>query len=103
MSSAEQQAAPGPDDAEPASGDRIFGNLPRSRPSVRSPRREAARQEDAPDAASEDAEPAPERGREAEVEALARAGISLAGEAASLGFRAAGRAAAALRGAVERR
>jgi hypothetical protein len=39
----------------------------------------------------------------AEVEALARAGISLAAGVATLGVRAAGRAAAALRDAVERR
>jgi hypothetical protein len=38
-----------------------------------------------------------------ELEALARGGIALAGGAASLGLRIAGRAAAALRDAVERR
>lgn len=41
--------------------------------------------------------------RERELEELARAGFSLAGGAATLGLKAAGRAAAALRGAVERR
>lgn len=81
----------------------VFGNLPRSRPSVRSPRR--AR----PDVAADregTAQPdggAGEHGTEAEIEALARAGLSLAGGAATLGLRAAGRAAAALRSAVERR
>ena len=37
------------------------------------------------------------------IEALARGGIAIAGEAASLGLRIAGRAAAAVRDAVERR
>jgi hypothetical protein len=85
----------------------IFGNLPRSRPSVRSPRRADPEPDPVPSEAGADAgsEPAgPEAGgREAEVEAIARAGISLAGGAATLGLRVAGRAAAALRDAVERR
>lgn len=95
----------------------VLGNLPRSRPSVRSPRRAQAHagagreSEESPDAApidqpagSSDSPPeSRSRGREAEIEALARAGISLAGDAATLGFRVAGKAAAALRGAVERR
>jgi hypothetical protein len=104
MSPAEHPGSTGREGGAPETGDSIFGNLPRSRPAVRSPRRAEA---DAPPepAADEAAEPAPgpTGGREAEVEALARAGISLAGEAASLGLKVAGRAAAALRGAVERR
>lgn len=94
----------GPDQsAEGGAEPSVFGNLPRSRPSVRSPRRAK------PDAAADreqvvqaEVEPG-DRGTEAEIEALARAGLSLAGGAATLGLRAAGRAAAALRNAVERR
>lgn len=102
----------------------MLGSLPRSRPSVRSPRRAdaAARRATAPKAAKTTAEPAAtgepsgprepaadERekphtaGPEADLERLARAGLSVAGGAAALGLRAAGRAAAALRDAVERR
>ena len=85
-------------------GPGVLGNLPRTRPSVRSPRRAAAEPEAGPEAAADEGgEEAGSRGREAEIEALARAGISLAGSAATLGLRAAGRAAAALRDAVERR
>jgi hypothetical protein len=112
------------DASEPSSADQgeqeasVLGNLPRSRPSVRSPRREAARARseasasadgDGPATATaeapkaESAEPDdPPHSRERELEELARAGISLAGGAATLGLKAAGRAAAALRGAVER-
>ena len=90
--------APG---AQAEQGASVFGSLPRTRPAVRSPRRaEATAESPAPDPEA----PAPQaRGREAELEALARAGASFAGEAATLGFRVAGRAAAALRNAVERR
>ncbi len=109
-------AAGEPDDSEEGPG--ILGSLPRSRPAVRSPRRARATtgagspstdsggssSGDAGQPAATDpkAETTPE-GREADVEALARAGISLAGEAATLGLRLAGRAAAALRDATERR
>jgi hypothetical protein len=89
----------------------ILGNLPRTRPSVRSPRRAEVREE--PVEAKADPEPEPQpppgpdaassRSREQELEDLAKAGMSLAGGAATLGLRVAGRAAAALRGAVERR
>lgn len=86
-------------DAEAEQGASVFGSLPRTRPAVRSPRRAVATAE-----SPEPEAPEPEaRGREAELEALARAGVSFAGEAATLGFRVAGRAAAALRNAVERR
>ena len=86
-------------------GPGVFGSLPRTRPSVRSPRRTKVPAEPAPaeaesPAGEDESVPA---GREAEIEALARAGISLAGDAATLGLRIAGRAAAALRDAVERR
>lgn len=100
----------------------MLGNLPRSRPSVRSPRRDRARdaaRTKAQRAGSAEQDPASgaatsaEGGssgdtngplsRERELEELAKAGISLAGGAATLGLKAAGRAAAALRGAVERR
>jgi hypothetical protein len=100
-SSADDETTPG-----------ILGNLPRTRPAVRSPRRADARPE--PEAASakasaakeQAASPEPEpppRTREQELEDLAQAGLSLAGGAATLGLRVAGRAAAALRGAVERK
>jgi hypothetical protein len=82
-------------------GPEVLGRLPRSRPAVRSPRRAERNPEPRRDAASGEAATGPDR--EAEVEALARAGVALAGEAASLGLRVAGRAAAALRSAVERR
>jgi hypothetical protein len=99
----------------------VLGNLPRSRPSVRSPRRadaqakaraKAERSRTAAETTPEEAKrPAPEAdagadgpmSRERELEELAKAGLSLAGGAATLGLKAAGRAAAALRGAVERR
>lgn len=91
-------------EADPQAG--VLGNLPRSRPSVRSPRRSAAPQEAAPPAPEQS--PAPRAGEQdpvapADLEAIARGGIALAGGAASLGLRIAGRAAAAVRGAVERR
>lgn len=92
-----------PADAEQGPG--VFGSLPRTRPSVRSPRRTAAPVEPAAaeaEASGGEDESTP-AGREAELEAVARAGISLAGDAATLGLRIAGRAAAALRDAVERR
>lgn len=81
----------------------VLGNLPRSRPAVRSPRRSET---PPPRRAEAEAEPPPDPGDGAQppdLEALARGGIAVAGEAASLGLRLAGRAAAALRDAVERR
>jgi len=85
----------------------VLGNLPRSRPAVRSPRRVDPRP--AEERASGAAERAPEASSQArassptELEGLARGGLSVAGGAATLGLRIAGRAAAAVRGAVERR
>ncbi|MGZ5375831.1 MAG: hypothetical protein ACXWEF_05195 [Solirubrobacterales bacterium] len=118
-----------------AEGPGVLGNLPRSRPSVRSPRRATASAQPGTPAAAKPAAdggpgteaaedraaaeeaartitsgstgdpetPAPGGGPEADLERLARAGLSVAGGAATLGLRAAGRAAAALRDAVERR
>lgn len=104
--------AAGESQAAPQAG--VLGNLPRSRPAVRSPRRK-----DAPDPAADAARAAaetrpPEKERDAaaggeagaggnDIEALARTGIAVATGAAALGLRAAGRAAAAVRDAVERR
>jgi len=83
----------------------VLGNLPHSRPSVRSPRRAAPEPEPAATAESGPGapEPDPDSSSQADLEALARTGIAIAGGAASLGLRVAGRAAAALRGAVDRR
>ena len=103
----------------------VLGNLPKTRPSVRSPRRRERKQ--TPEAAAEEPVTPPDRrspdhrpqersrpepepvetpsagNPAADLDALARGGIAIAGEAASLGLRIAGRAAAALRDAVERR
>jgi hypothetical protein len=102
--------------AEPPPQGGVLGNLPRTRPAVRSPRRAEARQRDEAEERPASAEAASTPGREAagsrstagegpgsELESLARGGIAIAGGAASLGLRIAGRAAAALRDAVERR
>jgi hypothetical protein len=102
------QPAPSADEEH---GPGILGSLPRTRPSVRSPRRPEAAAEarpetgpqDEPEAASAAPTEASGRSREQELEDLAKAGLSLAGGAATLGLRVAGRAAAALRDAVERR
>ncbi len=115
----------GDGDPPPQAG--VLGNLPKMRPSVRSPRRteakpaaakaEAATEASPPPAAEEEPPAAPkppprrpdgpsaegEHSPAADLENLARGGIAIAGGAASLGLRMAGRAAAALRDAVERR
>ena len=108
-------SGPQPAPAADEDGPGILGNLPRTRPSVRSPRRADPTPPAAAEAGDGDAATAPPGGqgaetaaaragsREQELEDLARAGLSLAGGAATLGLRAAGRAAAALRGAVERK
>ncbi len=88
----------------------VLGNLPRNRPTVRSPRRSDRAEAEAPaeEAPAEAASRASQEGTSketsstAELEALARTGIAIAGGAATLGLRLAGRAAAALRGAVDR-
>lgn len=88
----------------------ILGNLPRTRPSVRSPRRKSAattKAESEP-IGSETAEPATDEnaGRRPpgnEVEQLAKAGLTLAGGVASIGLKVAGRAASTLRETIERK
>lgn len=94
---------------EPEGG--ILGNLPRSRPSVRSPRRtapEAKAAEEAPEARAEQRvapPPAPvsEEQTGNELEQLARAGVTLASGVAAVGLKVAGRAASTLRETIERR
>ncbi|MFN8112947.1 MAG: hypothetical protein U0R51_07080 [Solirubrobacterales bacterium] len=119
-------------DADPPPQAGVLGNLPKKRPAVRSPRRAEAKAKadnaskrapkQAPKAAPEPTgtpqrdrkppraasagertESPPEHSAAADLEGLARGGIAIAGGAASLGLRVAGRAAAALRDAVERR
>ena len=97
----DEETRPSPDQAAG-----VLGNLPHTRPAVRSPRRAATPAEPPPaaevtDDAGDEAAPR-EPSSQAEIEALARTGIAIAGGAASLGLRIAGRAAAALRGAVDR-
>jgi hypothetical protein len=109
---------PPPDD-EPQ--DSILGSLPRSRPSVRSPRRDAAaRARKAKPAAPKPraraasagtkrprataaSEPAPEPESDVGVEVIARAGVTTAVQVATAGLRFAGRAAGAIRESLERR
>ncbi len=118
----ETGAGEGPADGEepkvPQAG--VLGNLPKTRPAVRSPRRKEQKAPARPAAAapeqetprpqpaatpvdSEAAAAASQTGAAGDLDALARGGIAIVGEAASLGLRIAGRAAAALRDAVERR
>lgn len=107
---------------EPTGG--VFGNLPRSRPGTRSPRRRrtAPGAGDAPDpATAQEARDAPgppprsgeprdqaeELGEEEEqqggIEDLAWAGVAAAAEAATLGVRLANRALGAVRDSIDRR
>ena len=118
-SSDERTDAQGPeeeDEAGAVSQAGVLGNLPKTRPSVRSPRRakqspeQPAPSRTVPSDPDPEDRPAPEPGGGSpgpsggtDIEALARGGIAIAGEAASLGLRIAGRAAAAVRDAVERR
>jgi hypothetical protein len=102
------ESRPNPDErpAEPDQDAGVLGNLPHTRPSVRSPRRKAPKAEAAEPSAPEAPQPQEAEGADAspaDLEALARTGIAIAGGAATLGLRVAGRAAAALRDAVERR
>lgn len=117
MSGSERDPDSGSGAPEPQAG--VLGNLPKKRPAVRSPRRPGAKAKveaqasppprtaaepqppPAPDAG--DAGAGPEHSTAADLEGIARGGIAIAGGAASLGLRIAGRAAAALRDAVERR
>lgn len=108
---------PEEDEAGAVSQAGVLGNLPKTRPSVRSPRRakqgpeQPASGRAAPSDPDPEDRPAPEPAGGGspgpaggtDIEALARGGIAIAGEAASLGLRIAGRAAAAVRDAVERR
>ncbi|MGI8727097.1 MAG: hypothetical protein ACR2K6_05385 [Solirubrobacterales bacterium] len=88
----------------------ILGNLPRTRPAVRSPRRgesgpsrRDSEAEAAPADRSDRAEPTTgERPAGSEIEQLAKAGLTLAGGVASIGLKAAGRAASTLRETIER-
>ena len=99
----------GPGRAGPATGggSGVLGNLPRSRPAVRSPRRVTPAGDEAMEGKPGEESMAKPEGAApsspADIEALARGGLALAGGAASLGLRLAGQAAAAVRGAVERR
>ena len=107
---------PEEDEAGAVSQAGVLGNLPKTRPSVRSPRRamqspeQPAPSRSVPSDPDPEDRPAPGPGGGSpgpsggtDIEALARGGIAIAGEAASLGLRIAGRAAAAVRDAVERR
>jgi hypothetical protein len=88
--------------------DSIMGSLPRSRPGVRSPRRDAAAKARARKA-SEPGEAATGGGGPAQpadsanLEGLARAGATTAVQVAAAGLRFAGRAAGAIRESLERR
>ncbi len=120
----DSNAGSGSDDVSAGVGGGILGNLPNTRPAVRSPRRSVKRNEGGggdtshksgatgartppapgrggigglPEAAPEDAESG------SELEALARGGLAAAGAAATVGLRIAGRAAAALRDVIEPR
>jgi hypothetical protein len=78
----------------------VLGRLPRSRPAKRSPRREAtARPAASPPSSAAAPSPEPARGV---VEDVARAGLGMAVGAAEVGFRIAGRALGAIRGAAPR-
>src|SRR5688572_10166490 len=97
----------------------ILGSLPRSRPSVRSPRRDAAaRARRSKPAEPKRAKPRPAGAEPARsrapreqgppeggggVEDLARAGVTTAVQVAGAGLRFAGKAAGAIRESLERR
>jgi hypothetical protein len=108
----------------PAQQAGVLGNLPKTRPQVRSPRRKSrseakARKQGPPQSTGSAANrpPQPKRTHDPstppkqpestegppDLEAIARGGLQIAGEAASLGLRIAGRAATAIRDSVERR
>jgi hypothetical protein len=84
----------------------VLGNLPRTRPSVESPRRAAARESAAPQEGgmppTSASQPEPEPAMSG-FEQLARAGFGLASGAAALGARLAGRATGEIGRAVGRR
>lgn len=105
--------APGePQDSPGEPQDSVMGSLPRSRPSVRSPRRDAAaRAREARAEKAAGAKPAPSKPlSEAPAEdeggglgEVARAGVTTAAQVATAGLRFAGRAAGAIRESLERR
>ena len=93
-----------------ASGeDSILGSLPRSRPAVRSPRRDAAARARARhQAARGTATAAPPAGdtepeTPGELEEMARASVTTAAQVAAAGLRFAGRAASAIRDSLASR
>ena len=110
----EQPRHPSPEDE--AERPSVMGSLPRTRPSIRSPRRDAAKVRSrgrgsaggGPETgeglgrAAAGPPPAPDSGGPG-VEDLARAGLSAGVGAAAFGLRLAGRAASALRESLERR
>ena len=89
--------------------DGVFGNLPRTRPGARSPRRDAGAAKPPPKKATTAAAPAgepeaPPAGESAGgIEDVAWAGVAAAAEAATIGVRLATRALEAMRDAVDRR
>jgi hypothetical protein len=89
--------------------DSILGSLPRSRPGVRSPRRDAtakarARKASQPKEAAAGSGGGPAQPADsANLEDLARAGATTAVQVAAAGLRFAGRAAGAIRESLERR
>jgi hypothetical protein len=115
---AQEPASDGGETPEPGDEPRgVFGNLPRSRPGARSPRRDADTRErqarhaaPTPDHAAEEREsgdatksPAEEEPQAGGLEDVAWAGVAAAAEAATIGVRLANRALEAMRDAVERR
>ena len=88
--------------------DSILGALPRSRPAVRSPRRDAAqaraKRGPKPAASASPAhEAAAEPGDSGDLEELARAGVTTAAQVAAAGLRFAGKAASAIRDSIASR
>jgi hypothetical protein len=102
------EQAPGGGD-EPSGEDSILGSLPRSRPAVRSPRRDAAARARAKRQSTPGASAGTARPREAEPEApgdleeMARASVTTAAQVAAAGLRFAGRAASAIRDSLASR
>ena len=91
---------------EPA-GESILGSLPRSRPAVRSPRRDAARARARRASAKTESpgERATRAGadRAGDLEEMARASVTTAAQVAAAGLRFAGRAASAIRDSLSSR
>ena len=88
-----------PDDKE------VLGSLPRRRPGIESPRRASARAAAAKGAAAPPGESEGEASQSepGDLEQLARAGVRLAGSAATAGLKLAGRTVGGLGRAVGRR